>query len=1533
MTETRTTRKRKWMALAIRHGLPALLALAWAAAPRAGGAADALPTVTWTENLNGALTRAQNELKPVLVVFASPSCPWCSRFKAETLADQKVLAALAGFVCVGIDTSRDDQTAQNFQVRGVPAVMILSGDGRPQWGTEGFMDQTAFLAFLEVYRQGGGGREAMPPALDGWLKALQGKSVVAEQWPEMMSGLGIKACRAPLHQALLAYAPCPRRAWVELLAHPQLAVRLGAFELLEELAGSGHGYDPWFEAEANREALANWRKWAETGTNDTEQVYASLTEEQINGYIRDLASRDRERCARAVRMLEQAGESVIPALEAWAAADPADGGEAIRQVKEIRYFLMLPESLGTERARLAHRLVFGNQDERLRSLAAAAAAGERSLPVLADFLTDTDPFIREAAVDGLVSAGRNLACPYLSELLKREKDEDVIHAVVRGAGRLKGPKAVELAGPFLTHANEDLVVAALASLSRTKSKTAAKAVEACLGHQQWRVRAAALEALGKLGAKSADEAIIVCLDDSDAFVRRTAVLTLAGLSEKKAVKRLGEIFLKDDPLKGPIVAALREMDVPIPATFGPALEGKDPDVLLPVLDGLGDGGDESWWLALPLVGHANGDVACAAIRIVARGGGRKAEARTALAKVLREGVKERVLAVFESYSPAGNDDSFSLDDASGSEAIDELLSVGASAEGAGGGGIVESGALADVFAAFGAAPAAAPVAAAPAVAPATTSAPPEPATLNDLFAAFGTTGASAPAADGAAARRDESREDGDILKAAVAYLAPGQDAELRFAAALMVMALGNTTGVTFLVESLDSRTAEERLQIARRAGRCRGEATAPLVGRLLRDPSADVRQAAVSLCLGETSGDRLTKALLDTAFEPGMPLAPADLFTESYTWYRALQRAAFRRHVGVAVRQALAPEADRRLSDPQRILALTLLDTCWKTGDQTMVARHLEHENPFVRRAAWYAIGRRQPAAFLEKIKTVAEDPSEWVRAVVPAVYRSEDSSEWAVYIDADTTASPMSRNFSSSGTRVRLKAPVAEVLRSLVRDPALPVRSAAALCLFENREKIELRLLSALLETAPDRRMMAYRLASLLKAAPLNWLREMNVGELLGVVDAVLMHVDEEEDDEGERLVDLRQKLAAETKAPGAKVKIAPRQPEARRTMPAAGDGDRMAGQGGAEATDATEQPVAGARQRLVVFFRNPGCHDCERVEGMLKALAGDFPDLVVEIRNIRKPEDARINEALCGRFGIPDNEHLVTPAIFCGAGALIKNDITFERLGRLLSRPGAEVAGWRRLTETDTARAGRKLETVYAGMNPLLVFGAGLADGVNPCAFATIIFLLSYLQMLRRRPRELLAVGAAFVAGVFLAYFALGLGVVEVVVRFSLLQRFARVLNWVMAVFVAAVALLNLWDGVQCLRGRMGDMVLQLPRVLKTRIHDAVRVSSRHRHFVAAAFLAGVLISFLELACTGQVYAPTLLYILKTGVSRRGALAYLTLYNVAFVIPLVIVFAGAYGGLRSERLTVWLRQRAALVKFATAALFATLFVILLFR
>jgi cytochrome c biogenesis protein CcdA len=125
---------------------------------------------------------------------------------------------------------------------------------------------------------------------------------------------------------------------------------------------------------------------------------------------------------------------------------------------------------------------------------------------------------------------------------------------------------------------------------------------------------------------------------------------------------------------------------------------------------------------------------------------------------------------------------------------------------------------------------------------------------------------------------------------------------------------------------------------------------------------------------------------------------------------------------------------------------------------------------------------------------------------------------------------------------------------------------------------------------------------------------------------------------------------------------------------------------------------------------------------------------------------------------------------------------------------------------------------------------------------------------------------------------------------------------------------------------------MALQLPAVLKRHIHRVVREGSRHRHFVVAAFIAGVLISLLELACTGQVYAPTIIFMLKAGRNTWGALRYLLLYNLAFVAPLLVIFALAYGGLRSETLGRVLQRHAASVKFASAGLFLAIFVLFVF-
>ena len=106
-------------------------------------------------------------------------------------------------------------------------------------------------------------------------------------------------------------------------------------------------------------------------------------------------------------------------------------------------------------------------------------------------------------------------------------------------------------------------------------------------------------------------------------------------------------------------------------------------------------------------------------------------------------------------------------------------------------------------------------------------------------------------------------------------------------------------------------------------------------------------------------------------------------------------------------------------------------------------------------------------------------------------------------------------------------------------------------------------------------------------------------------------------------------------------------------------------------------------------------------------------------------------------------------------------------------------------------------------------------------------------------------------------------------------------------------------------------------------------IRTGVRARRLVIAAFLTGIAISFLELACTGQVYAP-IIYQIQQG--KLDAVAMLVLYNLAFVAPLIAIFLLAYGGLRSEALIALQKKHTFTVKIALGLLFVLLAAFILF-
>jgi hypothetical protein len=147
------------------------------------------------------------------------------------------------------------------------------------------------------------------------------------------------------------------------------------------------------------------------------------------------------------------------------------------RLKEAQYRLVIATSLPRDAAKLARDLVYGTRDARLSAMAKLPRCRRRALPVLAEFLAEPDPLLREAAVDLILQTGKGLAHERIGQHLESEKDENVIHAALR---RLEGADTAtgKIVARYLAHASEDLVVAALGALAAGKNSQGARQVGA-----------------------------------------------------------------------------------------------------------------------------------------------------------------------------------------------------------------------------------------------------------------------------------------------------------------------------------------------------------------------------------------------------------------------------------------------------------------------------------------------------------------------------------------------------------------------------------------------------------------------------------------------------------------------------------------------------------------------------------------------------------------------------------------------------------------------------------------------------------------------------------------------------------------------------------------------------------------------------------------------------------------------------------------------------------------------------------------------
>ncbi len=341
--------------------------------------------------------------------------------------------------------------------------------------------------------------------------------------------------------------------------------------------------------------------------------------------------------------------------------------------------------------------------------------------------------------------------------------------------------------------------------------------------------------------------------------------------------------------------------------------------------------------------------------------------------------------------------------------------------------------------------------------------------------------------------------------------------------------------------------------------------------------------------------------------------------------------------------------------------------------------------------------------------------------------------------------------------------------------------------------------------------------------------------------------------------------------------------------------------------------------------LFWTPGCSHCRELRDYtVRPLVEEYPQLDYHEYDLSDPASKETLVEFYINYAVPEDYWAASSVAFIGDLYYIGTDEVEAKLPMVVEKLLEE--GWEVPDEWKPADARTRLVNIFDRFGASAVAAAGLADGVNPCALAALIFLLSLLSVSGRSSNEILATGLLFAAGVFIAYFGVGLGIFRGLQALSGFDLAAQILYPAAALATLALTVVTLRDYQYAKRGSPEEMSLRLPMPLLKAEHRVTRTLLRGRWFLLLAVIAGAAVSLLELFCTGQIYLPTLVYLSGRGELLERVIPMLALYVVMFTLPVIVLTVLVWAGVSSKRLRDWARDHTATSKLAMTIVFALL-------
>jgi cytochrome c biogenesis protein CcdA len=214
---------------------------------------------------------------------------------------------------------------------------------------------------------------------------------------------------------------------------------------------------------------------------------------------------------------------------------------------------------------------------------------------------------------------------------------------------------------------------------------------------------------------------------------------------------------------------------------------------------------------------------------------------------------------------------------------------------------------------------------------------------------------------------------------------------------------------------------------------------------------------------------------------------------------------------------------------------------------------------------------------------------------------------------------------------------------------------------------------------------------------------------------------------------------------------------------------------------------------------------------------------------------------------------------------------------------------------------------------INIWIVVAAAIVDSVNPCVFGVLIFLIAFMNRVLKSRRKMLIGGLIYTTVVYLTYLILGFGILQITVNIGV----ASLVYFVASLIAIMAGLIELkdffwygrWFSLQMMPGASSRIKYYTAKIEKLEKKSPALL-------MGLMAILGVFVVLVELPCTGAPYFA-ILGLLAQG-AYSTAVPLLMLYNLIFVLPLIIVILVAYFGATSDRLEAWRQKHKAVMRLA---------------